>query len=398
MDRRDLLKGTGAVAILVAGGGVWYAYEEGAFSAGKGPAFQPWKNWNEAKTGPLALVRAAILSASPHNTQPWLFRVDTAKVELYADTSRNTGALDPFLRELHIGLGCALENMMVTASVIGYRASADLVPGSLDPPSTKTSPQLVATVEIGPSTGEPVRLIHSYEAIPHRHTNRTDYTMQELPSDFLAALREFPGPLGNTKMFLFTGAEDRHSIVDLVSQSNRVVYANRKVDASTLPWERFSWKAVERQRDGITPEDYGVPPLQAAIFMCLPKPAQMAILARAARDPKDDYAKQLAASPMFGIIAVRERYDRQQCLQAGRVWEYSHLLATSRGIAARPINEAVELVDIERVQQQEPVAATHLAQLTGDIAWQPTFMFRMGYALRPAALSPRRDVSQVLLS
>jgi len=395
MDRRDLLKGTGAVAILVAGGGVWYAYEEGAFSAGKGPAFQPWKNWNEAKTGPLALVRAAILSASPHNTQPWLFRVGTAKVELYADTSRNTGALDPFLRELHIGLGCALENMMVTASTIGYRASADLVPGSLDQPSTNALAQLVATVEIVPATGGADPL---YEEIPHRHTNRTDYTMQVLPSDFLAALREFPDSLSDTKMFLFTDTKDRQSIIELVSESNRVVYANRKVDASTLPWERFSWKAVERQRDGITPEDYGVPPLQAAIFMCLPKPAQMAILARAARDPKDDYAKQLAASPMFGIIAVRERYDRQQCLQAGRVWEHSHLLATSRGIAGRPINEAVELVDIERVQQQEPVAATHLAQLTGDSTWQPTFMFRMGYALRPAALSPRRDVAQVLLS
>jgi nitroreductase len=395
MDRRDLLKGTGAIAILVAGGGVWRAYEEGLFSADKGPAFQPWKNWNEAKTGPLALVRAAILSASPHNTQPWLFRVNPAKVELYADTSRNTGALDPFLRELHIGLGCALENMMVTASAIGYRSSADLVPGSLDPPSTKTAPQMVATVEIGPATGEADPL---YEAIPHRHTNRTDYTMQELPSDFLAALREFPSSLSDTKTFLFTDAKDRRSIVELVSQSNRVVYANRKVDASTLPWERFSWKAVERQRDGITPEDYGVPPLQAAIFMSLPKPAQMAILARAARDPKDDYGRQLAASPMFGIIAVRDRYDRQQCLQAGRVWEHSHLLATSRGIAARPINEAVELVDIERAQHQKPGTAAYLAQLMGDITWQPTFMFRMGYALRSAALSPRRDVSQVLLS
>ena len=43
---------------------MWYAYDEGAFSQGKGPAFEPWTDWNTPQTGILALVRAAILAAS----------------------------------------------------------------------------------------------------------------------------------------------------------------------------------------------------------------------------------------------------------------------------------------------------------------------------------------------
>ncbi|MGO8720950.1 MAG: hypothetical protein ACLQMO_17310 [Acidobacteriaceae bacterium] len=108
------------------------------------------------------------------------------------------------------------------------------------------------------------------------------------------------------------------------------------------------------------------------------------------------YTKQLTASPMFGVIAVRDRYSFSQCLQAGRLWERAHLLATSRGIAARPINEAVELIDIENAEGRPRVTEPKLARLIGDTNWQPTFMFRVGYAARNAPASPRRDLAQVL--
>src|SRR5215469_6691105 len=69
--------------------------------------------------GPLVLVRAAILSANPHNSQPWLFKVTASQIDLYADRRSNLGAVDPFLREMHIGLGCALENLGLSAAANG---------------------------------------------------------------------------------------------------------------------------------------------------------------------------------------------------------------------------------------------------------------------------------------
>src|SRR5260370_31875271 len=117
MKRRAFMKGAGVVTVLIVAGGVWRAYGQGVFSVGKGPAYEPWKNWRSASNeGSLSLVRAAILSASPHNTQPWRFKVTNSWIELYLDRNRNVGALDPYLREEHIGMGCALENLLVAAA------------------------------------------------------------------------------------------------------------------------------------------------------------------------------------------------------------------------------------------------------------------------------------------
>ena len=142
MQRRVFLKGVGVVIVVVVGGGVWRAYDQGVFSSGQGPAYEPWKDWrNNSSEGALALVRAAILAASPHNSQPWLFKVTNSSIELYIDTKRNVGALDPYLREEHIGMGCALENLMVAAAANGYAATVTLLPGKLGrfPPSPNRS-------------------------------------------------------------------------------------------------------------------------------------------------------------------------------------------------------------------------------------------------------------------
>jgi hypothetical protein len=82
MRRRQVLKGAGAVTVLVAAGGVWRAHDQGVLRAGSGPAYEPWTDWRSASgEGPLALVHAGILASNPHNTQPWLFRASEERVE-----------------------------------------------------------------------------------------------------------------------------------------------------------------------------------------------------------------------------------------------------------------------------------------------------------------------------
>src|SRR6266571_1508786 len=228
MHRRSFLKGAGIVTILVAGGAVWRAEDQGVFSVGQGPAYQPWRDWQtDASAGPLALVRAGILAASPHNTQPWLFRVSNSAIELYLDTKRNVGALDPYLREEHIGIGCALENLLLAAAVNGFAATATLLLGKLGPIPAEPRPQLVARVDLARGKSEENEL---YNAIPRRHTNRSPYDPRRpVPPECLEALRRIASDETDVKVFLFAEEAQRKRIVEISSAANAELYSDPDV-------------------------------------------------------------------------------------------------------------------------------------------------------------------------
>jgi hypothetical protein len=96
------------VLVAVTGGVGYRAYDEGVFQVGQGAAYDAWRSWDQ-HSGAMALVAAAILAANPHNTQAWIFRVSPQRIDLFADHARNIGEVDPFRREMDVGLGTALE-------------------------------------------------------------------------------------------------------------------------------------------------------------------------------------------------------------------------------------------------------------------------------------------------
>ncbi len=180
--RRQFLKavGIGGAAVGVGGLGIvsWRASNQGVFEAGQGAAYAAWQKWDRG-TGPVSLVRAAILAANPHNTQPWRFAFSGSAVDLYADLGRNTGAMDPFRREQHIGLGCAVENLLIAAQAKGYDPRLTILPNP-------NNAALIAHVDLGSGPESKSEL---YQAIPERHTSRAPYdTSRALTQETLDAL------------------------------------------------------------------------------------------------------------------------------------------------------------------------------------------------------------------
>lgn len=392
MKRRTFLKGSGAVLVLVTGGGVWRAYDRGVFSAGAGPGYEPWKNWRgETSDGPLALVRAAILAASAVNTQPWFFKVTASSIDLCADKRRNTGAFDPYLRELHISLGCALENLMLAAEVNGYNATVSIVPGKLDGIPANPGTDLVARVTLEPGERKESEL---YNAIPHRHTNRFPFDGQRpVSQDFVAELGRAPGDETDVKLFLFTADEDRRKVVDVLGKGAAELSSYPDMFQGSARWFR-DWNATQKAGDGLTIDDFGQPPLTTALMKFLPESIQGIT---SPLQIKISYVDLIMTGRLLGAIAVRDRYEQSQNILAGRLWQRAHLLATARGLAARPANQTAELVDQERLHGKEPKAMAALATVAGDATWQTTFMFYMGYATREAHATVRRPVESVIV-
>lgn len=384
--------------VLCASGGAFVAFSGGVLrvaaaqaSLPDGDAYSPWTLWNDKSIHgtPLALVAAAVLAANPHNTQPWLFHVRPESIEIYADLSRNLGAMDVFVREMHIALGCAIQNLLLAAPPNGFDADVDVVPGSLLALHERRAPVLAATIKLAKvALRAPDSL---YRAIPERHTDRYAYERAKaLPAEW----REFAAHAGvsdDVRLFLFDEGKSRAQFDALEVDSTAAIVADTAMNTDSMRWMRKSDSAVAKHRDGLNYGSAGLSPFMQLVAEYVPVPESMAggVWVSQTRDT------HLATAPLTGFIAVRDRYDRQNTIDAGRTWQRLHLSAAVNGIAMQPLNQPIEMVDRERQMGQGTHWAMRTAELTGS-DWQATFAFRAGYAEQAAGPSPRRALRDVI--
>ena len=105
---------------------------------------------------------------------------------------------------------------------------------------------------------------------------------------------------------------------------------------------------------------------------------------------------QTATASVFGMILIPDRLNMAQSIAAGRAWQRLHLAATAEGIAAQPLNQPVEMIDRHHMLGRLDEFGPSLAKLARANGWDPTFVFRLGYAVREAPRSPRRPLVDVV--
>ena len=384
VTRGTFLKGAGAALVLVAGGGAWRAEEGGVFGPGRGLAFEPWKEWHAGgEEGPLALVSAAILASNAHNTQPWLFRVGGSRIDLFADEKRDIGAVDPFSREMHVGLGCALENLLLAARAGGYEYRLTLVPD-------RSAPSFVARVDLSRGDEEVSPL---YEAIPERHTNRYAYdTSRPVSGATLEALSALNEDGSGVEVAWFATKSERRKMGGLLVGAAREITLDEDQSYNNGErWLRQGEDEIRKNRDGLTLDTMGISGLALLAAKMLPAPS--------ARSSNEFWLKSLqsqaSTTAAFGLLSVRDYEDTAQRLAAGRLWQRMHLWMTEEGLAAQPMNQIHERVDREVQLGSEPRFRTALEGLLGDPARRGIFTFRLGHPTRQANPSPRRALEDV---
>jgi nitroreductase len=395
LTRRRLVKrGLAGVTVIAAGGLVWRAVDSGVFAVGRGPAYEPWHEWRaEAAEGSLGVVQAGILAANAHNTQPWRFRIEAERIDLHADLARHLGSFDAYRREMHLSLGCALENMALAAGAQGFTTTVETTPGSLIPIEALRDDQPVATVRLERG---PARELPLAQAIARRRTDRGAYDKaRPVPTAMLAGMRDLVAPDEPVRVLLLAEGPDRERLGELIVAATETIVGDPEMAADSAAWFRFSRAAVQRHRDGVTLDAVGLPPLINAAAKMLP--------AMSAEDADRHWLQatrevHVDTAAVLGIILVPDLYDRAGTLAAGRVWQRLHLFAAAEGLAMQPLNQPPEVVDRVREQGGAPALADALAELIGERGWHPTFVFRAGYGERTPRLSPRRPVADVLLA
>lgn len=389
--RRRILQGAGVLTLVAAGGAIWRAHDRGVFAEPSGAPYDPWEMWNAAEYEgtPLALVAAGVLASNPHNTQPWIFRVSGAEIEVLADTSRHLGSFDPYLREMHIGLGCAIENMVLAAPVNGFAVAVDLAPGSLTA-IERGGLVRAAVLRLSPVNGPADPL---YEAIPHRRTNRHPYDhARGFPEELLRGFAAMPAA-ENVVLSQFTEGEEYDALGAAIAEATDEIVADHEMIEDSHAWFRDGPDEMARERSGLALDTAGLSPalLAAAKFLpALPAEQSHAAWAGQTRDT------HVPTAALLGLISVRDRYDRPQALSAGRLWQRLHLSASAAGVAMHPLNQPVEMIDRDRQLERDAKSEARLAGILKNPGWQPTFCFRSGYPTRDAAVSARRSVEDVV--
>jgi len=311
-----------------------------------------------------AVLEAAAMAPSVHNSQPWRFRVLPDRIELHADLTRRLPATDPGDKELRLACGAALTNLRVALEGLGIRPLVTLLPRT-------AGGQALAVVRYGGHVTPNDQLMDLRRAIPMRHTHRkpfrdTPVTPNQLSHLVRAAQSE------RSWLHPITDHAQRARLHSLVLRAHQVQLASPEFRAELERWTGHS---------GNRPD--GVPARSAG-------PAPEAQDHWVLRDYSGGQAKPRVAGKDFEheplIVAVCSYYDGKLAeLHAGQAMQRVLLTATTLGLSASFLTQPIEVL----------ACRDELRRLLGAGITAQTIL-RVGHG-SPVAPTPRRPVADLLI-
>ena len=306
-----------------------------------------------------ALVQAASLAPSSHNTQPWLFRLEGAVVELLADRTRALPVNDPEDRELTISCGCALFNLRVAAAAAGLEARVEPLPDAADA-------DLLARARLAPAATTQADA-ELQAAMAERRTYRERFAATAVEAKVLRSLADAVTSEGATLTVLDSAGQRLHAAA-LVAEGDAVQWANPS-------WRRelAAWMHPRRRGDGLT-----LPALAIPVAQMVVRTFDMGH-GVAAKD------RQLAdESPVLAVLATEGDMPRDW-LAAGQALQRLLLVGVRLGLQASYLNQPVQVAALR----------PKLQQLTGRPGYAQ-LLLRIGIPTKVAPAAPRRPLPEVL--
>ncbi|XZE18621.1 Acg family FMN-binding oxidoreductase [Pirellulaceae bacterium SH449] len=302
------------------------------------------------------LLQYAVLAPSSHNTQPWKFRIDGNRIDLFLDETRWLRVCDKDQRELHISVGCCVENLLVAADHFGLRHKVEYLPDS-------STPLHAASVEFMAAVTE--RDSRLFPMIPVRHTNHGEYDGRPIPEDVLE--------------LLYGCCTEPNIHVQLTSDH----LIKQKVDALVVHAD-----AIEFADPAFREElGYWIGQGVFGTSWLMSKIGKLAVthINMGASTAKKDSAV-LMSSPVLGLISSNDN-SRATQIRVGQIYQRLSLMVASFGIWCQPMSQ---IVQVEETKQE-------VAKLQPDPHLFPQLPFRLGFAEAEKHRTPRRSLAEVLV-
>ncbi|HEY0119518.1 MAG TPA: hypothetical protein VGC04_12135 [Cellulomonas sp.] len=378
-SRRAVLRwfGIGAGAVVVGGVAARAGYQ-GLFAPRTGPAYAAW---HESTSGADGLVAAAVLAASAHNMQNWTFHLGDGALEVSDDTTRALGVVDAHRREAHLGIGCAVANVEVSAPALGFATRLVVRPDA-------QRPELLARLSL--TRRDPVPPDALGAAILDRHSDRGPYPGEEPTAGLLDDVRTtaLAGAEGVDLVWV-TAADQRARLGTLLVDAAQALVDDEQMSVDNAELVQYDHGRVEREKDGLTMDAQGMSPLLTLLAQLAPATPRGTADASWVKATRDVHT---ATARAYGLLVGR-RDDVATRVHAGRAVERLHLALVARGWAMQHMNQAVEMAERDVLTGTPDRFDAPLADLAGG---QVVTLVRLGRPSGRAVASPRRPVPEVL--
>ncbi|MFJ2667802.1 Acg family FMN-binding oxidoreductase [Nocardia fluminea] len=301
-------------------------------------------------------LELAVRAPSVHNTQPWRWRIQRGRVDLFADFGRQVTATDPLARALVVSCGAALHHLEVAFAMLGWQAEIDRLP---DPDRRDHLAKVRFTPR--PPSDLDIRLA---AAIHLRRSDRRRYPGMPVPARALRAVSRCASEFG---------AAARHvpdSMLSELAAPMRRAAARHATDTNYLA-ELEQWSGC-----------HGVPARNA--------PAARSSGELPVRVFSETELSEYTDEPdsAHWLVVCTPHDNRVSQLRAGQATSAILLQATHLGLATSLQSEPLGMLDL-----RDQIRTTVLQKCA-----YPHVMIRVGVmppAAAPLESTPRRPVTEV---
>lgn len=355
---------------------------------------KPWsKEYSEQFSDPrVRLSSIGLLAASNHNMQPWrlvLDQDDPMVFYLYADSSRVTGEVDPYARQMMISQGTFLEYVAVAGKQEGWHADIALFPsGEYDESrllqDMDTKPVAKITLSEMQQDNPPL-----YPAIFLPDTDRAAYQPAGLTEKQKAALESL-SQSDQISVRLFDDADSLEKIGSYALQSASIeAGVSRIMDESNA-----IFRANERQKNkfryGYSVEGQGTSGFMRHILQgMLTLFPSLNTGGSASKNFINATRTSVENTPAYAMIITSGNSRREQ-VESGMLYSKLVLSAHGLGLAMQPLSQVLE----EYPEMELPY--TEFKETYAPAGGTVQMLFRVGIPAKNAALTMRQDVQSLI--
>lgn len=194
----------------------------------------------------LKAIACGVNAASPHNTQSWKFKIlDDNTAEVYADETRLLPHVDPYNRQIHIGLACFSETAQIGITKYGYKATSIFHTENYDAlKDAGKKPFFTLSVATSKEVAHPLE-----PYVLKRQTSRKKYKGKMVSQEEFATYLQEAGELFSHVVLV---NENLEPFIKVFSDSFYIEAKKYEANEEVRKLFRFNDKDIAQYRDGIS--------------------------------------------------------------------------------------------------------------------------------------------------